>query len=368
MVVVTACFKAPDDPIINTGTKSVEKVYNWNIIADSAQMGLNNFWNPSGKFYTVQIGQSNFNSNYWPNAHGLDALTDAYLRKNKEAILKKQMDDLIAGLKVANGNTYINYYYDDMQWLLISSLRAFAATNDNRYKDVADLLWVDVKKGWDNVSGGGFYWRKDKQNKNTPANAPACIFAARLYQINKNQDDLNWAKNIYKWLKDNMIRSNGEVWDGLNTNVNPITFDSRLFTYNYGTVIGSALEMYKITKDLSYQNDAITVADACLARLVRENILQAGDLGDGGLFNGIFVRYLTRLIIEGDIPQSKKTIYINFLKINAQTLWNKGTEKNKVLFGPNWAVNSGLNTTLNPQLSGTMLMESLAELKALNLL
>jgi predicted alpha-1,6-mannanase (GH76 family) len=368
LISTSACFKSPEDPITNNGKPVVEKKYNWTTIADSAQVGLSNFWNPAGKYYTVQLGQSNFNGNYWPNAHALDVLVDAYLRKNKDPNIKKQMDDLVAGLRTANSNTYLNYYYDDMQWLMISSLRAFQATGDARYQSIASTLWTDVQGGWDSVSGGGFYWRKDRQNKNTPANAPACIYAARAYQLDKRPEDLEWAKKTYKWLKDNMIRSNGEVWDGLNTNQNPITPDTRLFTYNYGTVIGSALEMYKITKDLSYQNDAILVADGCLAKLTVENILRGGDLGDGGLFNGIFVRYLTRLIIEGDIPQSKRNNYINFLKINGQALWDKGTEKSKVLFGPNWSQNVGLNTTLTPQLSGTMLMENLAELKTLNLL
>jgi predicted alpha-1,6-mannanase (GH76 family) len=361
---LTACFRTPEDPITPGGTKPNARVYNWAAIADSAQFGLtSNYWNAAGKYFTVQIGGSAFNGNYWPNAHALDVLVDAYLRKDKDPAIKQRMDELIEGVRVANGNTYINYYYDDMQWMTISTLRAFNATGDARYKTMADGLWTDVKGGWDNVSGGGFYWRKDRENKNTPANAPACIFAARLYQVNRNPDDLAWATRTYNWLKTNMIQTNGDVLDGLYTNVTPFRIDTRLFTYNYGTVIGSALELYKITGDISYQTDAIRVADAALARMTRENVLVNGDNGDGGLFNGIFVRYLTRLIIEGDLPSSKRAAYANFLKINAETLWSKGTTLPAILFGADWKVQPGFNTSLTPQLSGVMLMEAMAELK-----
>ncbi|MDJ1482804.1 glycoside hydrolase family 76 protein [Cytophagaceae bacterium YF14B1] len=366
---LTSCFKAPDDPMTNTGGNSNNnRTYNWTAIADSAQLGLNShYWYASGKFFTMQMGGAAFNSNYWPNAHALDVLTDAYLRKDKDATIKQQMDALIEGVKAANGNSYINYYYDDMSWMMVASLRAYVATGDERFKSVADVLWTDVKGGWDNVTGGGLYWRKDRANKSTPASGPACVFAARLYQVTKNADDLAWATKLYNWLRTNMIQSNGDVWDGINTSVTPYEPDTRLFTYNYGTVLGSALELYKITNDISYQSDAILIADAALARLTRENVLVNGDTGDGGLFNGIFVRYLTRLIIEGDLPSTKRTNYINFLKINAQTLWSKGTTMPDILFGPDWKVAPGLTTSLTPQLSGVMLIEALAELKKQNL-
>lgn len=366
-MVLTGCLKQKSDDGGGTPPPP-SRTYNWPSIADSVQTALNNsFWYAVGNFFTSQPNGTSFNSNYWPNAHALDVLLDAYLRKNKDAAIKAQMDKLVDGLKAANGNTYSNYYFDDMEWLLISSLRAFKETGDAKYKLVYESIWPEVKTGWDNVSGGGFYWRKDKINKNTPANAPACIFAARLYQLTNNTDDLNWAKNTYTWLKTHMIQSNGAVWDGLSTNVNPITYDTRLFTYNNGTVIGSALELYKITNDISYKNEAVAVANAAISALTREGVLVPGDNGDGGLFNGIFVRYLTRLIVEGGIDSGAKTNYINFLKKNAETMWSKGTLMPLCFIGPDWKVEPSA-TTLNPQLSGAMLAESLAELKKLNLL
>jgi predicted alpha-1,6-mannanase (GH76 family) len=346
----------------------VQRTFDWPKIADSTQGALNAFfWNAAGGFYTLQPNTASFNGNYWPNAHALDALTDKYLRTGKNAAVKQQMDRLIEGLKTANGGTYVNNYYDDMEWLLIASLRAYKETGDARYNDVANGLWTEVQGGWDAVTGGGFYWRKDRQNKNTPANAPACIFAARRYQLTNDATDLAWATKIYAWLQVHLIQSNGDVWDGLFTNVTPVTYDLRLFTYNYGTVIGAALELFKSTNEPQYRDEAIRVANQAITALGRNGVLVAGDTGDGGLFNGIFVRYLTRLIVEVDLPAATKTTYISFLKKNGETMWQKGTSFPACLIGPDWNTTPN-TTTLTPQLSGVMLTEALAELQRMNLL
>ncbi len=364
-----ACLKQKEDNGGGTVMPPVQPhTYDWPKIADTAQNALNNyFYNAAGRYFTPQPQTTAYNYAYWPNAHALDVLIDAYLRKSKDAAIKTQMDNLVDGLKAANGNTFSNYYYDDMEWLLISTLRAFKESGDAKYKAIADGIWSEVKGGWDNVSGGGFYWRKDRVNKNTPANAPACIFAARLYQISGDAADLTWAKNTYAWLKTQLIKSNGDVWDGLYTNINPITYDNRAFTYNYGTVIGSALELYKITNDPAYAADAVSVASQCIASMARNGLLPAGDPGDGGLFNGIFVRYLTRLIVEGNLSSSTKDAYIAFLKKNAESMWSKGTLNPPGLIGPDWKITPS-STTLTPMLSGVMLAEAMAELKRLNLL
>ena len=90
--------------------------------------------------------------------------------------------------------------------------------------------------------------------------------------------------------------------------------------------------------------------------------------GDGGLFKGVFIRYFTRLIIDGNLSTDKKNNYIAFLKKNAESLWSKGTNKALILFGNAWDKAPGNTNDLTIQLSGIMLMEALAELKKLNLL
>jgi predicted alpha-1,6-mannanase (GH76 family) len=280
------------------------------------------------------------------------------------------LDDVIAGVKAKNGNTYINHYYDDMEWMALACLRAFNATGDVQYKDITMLLWADIKNGWSTDLGGGIWWRKDNSSKNAPSNLPAAILAARIYKKFNNPDDLVWAKNIYNWQKTVLYEpTSGLVFDNIASDGTKNT--TWKFTYNQGTFIGAALELYSITQTSSYMDDALKAADYTLlsGQLtdVANGILKGEGGGDGGLFKGVFIRYLTRLIVDGGLTTEKKTQYINFLKTNAQKLWSNGTNKSLILFGSAWNAAPGSTTDLTVQLSGIMLFEAMAELKKLNL-
>ena len=368
-VIFTSCLKSKDNEpplIINPGGGTY--TYKWIPIADSAQLTLNYFWNSGGKYFSSTNNNTAW-VNYWPTAHALDVLVDLYLR-NPNPTTRARMDEVIAGLKIKNGNTYINFYYDDMEWMALACLRAFNATNDMQYKDVAQLLWSDIKNGWSSHLGGGIWWRKDNPSKNAPSNLPAAILAARLYKTFNNPLDLQWAKDIFHWQKTVLYEPNsGWVYD--NIEANGIKNTSWKFTYNQGTFIGAALELYSITNNATYLTDAVKAADYVLnsGQLtdIANGILKDEGGGDGGLFKGIFIRYFNRLIIEGNLETGKKTQYINFVKANAQKLWNGGTNKTTILFGSAWNVAPGGTTDLTVQLSGIMLFEAMAELKKLNL-
>jgi predicted alpha-1,6-mannanase (GH76 family) len=362
-----ACLKQKDDnPPPGPGT-GVQTTFNWPAIADSASNALNYFWSASQSVY-MNSNTSGDWAQYWPNAHALDVLIDAYLRTGNAA-LKGQMLALVNGVKVKNGNTLINYYYDDMEWMALACLRAYEATNDVEFKNVVDLLWADIKNGWSADLGGGIWWRKDNGSKNTPSNMPAAILAARLYKKFNNPQDLQWANQIYDWNKSVLYdASSGWVYD--NIDKNGVKNVSWKFTYNQGTFLGAAFELFKITGNSAYLNDAIKATDYAVSSgfLTTNGILKDEGGGDGGLFKGVFVRYFTRLIIDGGLEPSKKTMYINFMMTNAKTLWTKGTNKNQVLFGSAWDRAPTTSTDLTIQLSGIMLMEALAELKKLNLI
>jgi len=363
---LSCCLKQkPDDPP-PPDEGSTKPAYNWPAIADSAERSLNYFWSASGKYYFSSNASSDW-AQYWPNAHALDVLVDAYLR-NPAASLKSQMLDLIGGVKAKNNNTMINYYYDDMEWMALACLRAYNATGDTQFKDVTDLLWNDIKNGWSSDLGGGIWWRKDNPSKNTPSNMPAAILAARLYKKFNRADDLQWAQKIYDWQKQVLYDANsGWVYDNLDKA--GVKNTSWKFTYNQGTFLGAALELYLITNNATYLNDAYKVTDYTLNSgfLTNNGVLKDEGGGDGGLFKGIFIRYFTRLIVDGNIDATKKTGYLNFITSNATTLWSKGTNKNLVLFGSAWDKMPGNETDCTVQLSGIMLFEAMAELKKLNL-
>jgi len=342
----------------------------WNKAADSSTGFLiNNYWNASPGYFNKSNVDPVFN--YWPQAHGLDVLVDAYTRTGSDHY-KTLMSQWFKGVKQKNGNTFINHFYDDMNWNALALLRAYMATKDDSYKEAAQSVWTDIKTGWNDKEGGGIAWNKSQTSyKNTPANAPAAILAARLYQQFKNTEDLNWAEKIYKYQKDSLYNaSTGFVYDGLNANGDGQRSDWA-FTYNQGVMIGAALELYHITKDPVYLNDATTIADHTLNSsdlTTADRLLKDEGEGDGGLFKGVFVRYFTQLILEPDLEEAIRKRYLSFFKLNAETLWFAGTNKTLGLFGTYWNTAPAATSDLTTEESGAILIEAAALLHKNNLL
>lgn len=337
-----------------------ENKIDWATAADSSSTALvTSFWNAGGKYFNYDSnGKADFH--YWPQAHALDVLIDAYQRTGNAAY-KTQFDQWFEGVRSKNGNSFKNEFYDDMEWNALAILRAYQTTHDAKYKEAALQIWDYIKVGWNTNAGGGITWKKGMEySKNACSNGPACILAARLYQEFGDESNKEWALKIYNWEKTTLFNNgNGMVYDNINSETGE-TQKTWIFTYNQGTFIGSAVELYKILGEKAYLNDAVLAADYTISSLVDNSILKSEGTGDGGLFKGIFVRYFIDLIQQDRLDASAKKRYIQFLQHNANTLWTEGTTKPAVFFGDNWRKKPGSSTGLTEQLSGCMLIEAMA--------
>ncbi len=339
--------------------------YNYSALADSVQQQTYTTFLAANTNYFVQNNQGNSTFHYWPNAHVLDVMVDQYLRTKNEALVPR-MKTLLLGIKAENRDVFPNNFYDDMGWLALSSVRAFDVTKDQAYLDATGILWEDMKKGISDVAGGGMGWTKDRPNfKNPPANGPAIILASRLYRLQQKPEDLETAKSLYAWLKATLVEAGTyRIYDGINYNGDGELSKTK-YTYNYGLFIGAGLELYRTTEERAYLDDAIKTANAAIAdiELAPGGILKDEGQGDGGLFKGIFIRYLTLLINEPDVPASDRDKYVQFIKFNAQTLYTQGISRPALMVSPAWNKAPGASTDLTTQLSGIMLLEAAASLK-----
>ncbi|WP_019538651.1 glycoside hydrolase family 76 protein [Proteiniphilum acetatigenes] len=363
MLIIPLWWSCGKEDIPANGEDEEEETIDWNVAANASSMALiNQFWNSGGNYFnTDNSGNTTFQ--YWPNAHALDVLIDAYERTSNTEY-STYFDQWFQGVKVQNGNTWNNDFYDDMEWNALALLRAYKATSDAKYKDAALELWGYIKEGWNDNAGGGITWKKGMEySKNACSNGPAAILAARLYQEFGNEEDREWAIRIYGWLKSTLVNTNtGAVWDNINSNTGEINKEW-VFTYNQGTYIGAAVELHKIFNEKSYLNDAVKAADYTIGSLVENSVLKSEGTGDGGLFKGIFIRYFTDLIQQERLDAPIQRRYLQFMKLNAETLWEQGTTQPAVLFGPNWRQKPGTSTGLTEQLSGCMLIEAAALLE-----
>jgi predicted alpha-1,6-mannanase (GH76 family) len=328
-------------------------------VADALQANTHRtFLSSDGRYYLHNNAGNTF-FNYWWQAHGMDALLDAYLRTRND-VYKQRMKNLLLGTKDKNGGLYPTHYYYDMAWLAIASLRAYQNTNDAEYMTALQALWQDMKTGQHAGRGGALQWNKDAPHSfNACTNGPAIIFATRLYRINGNAQDLQTAKDIYTWMKGALIDPvNGAVWDSYNDSTNHTNKDW-IFSYNVGTWIGAGLELYKVTGEQVYLDDAVKTAEYAMTNRLYNGVLWANETGDGdgGLFKGIFLRYLDQLAREGNIPPATRDRYINALKSTAQKVNTVAINKTNWLVNKDWNVTAETVTDYSTQLSGIMIME-----------
>ena len=363
-----ACSKSGTSPVNTKPTDTTTKtpfVYNYASLADSLQSATYVTFISADRNYFIQNNSGNNAFNYWPQAHMLDVLDDAFLR-TKNSLYTQRMKTLLNGIKVANGGAYPNEFYDDMGWLANASLRAYKTTNDADYLSVAQTLYTEIKGGSNSVAGGGIAWQRTQlYYKNIPSTGNATILAARFYELQNNADDLALAKSLYTWMKATLVNpTTGVVYDGINRNQDGMV-DNWEFTYNQGLFIGSAVELYNITKDPMYLQDAILTANNELVdpNLTSGGILKSEGQGDGGLFKGVAVRYLTLLVNLPDLDNADRTKYATFLQKNAQTLYTKGIGRPSYMISPDWSQQPSGSTDLTTQLSGIMTIEAAAALK-----
>ncbi|WP_295119415.1 glycoside hydrolase family 76 protein, partial [uncultured Chitinophaga sp.] len=351
--------------LLSSAVMAQSSVYN--APAEALQGSLHSaFISSNGQYYNQTSGGTHTGFNYWWNANGIDALTDGYLRTRSNTY-KNRMKTLLYGIKASNGNTYLNYFYDDMEWMAISCLRAYQHTGDTAYLNAVNVLWTDIQTGMHSGRSYAIQWNKGTPNSfNACANAPAIIFMCRLYQMNGNATALSRAQSIYAWMKSTLVNpTTGEVYDGYDAGTNTVnTNPGWIFSYNVGTWIGAALELYQITGNATYLNDAILTAEHAMTSKLVNGVFYTNETGggDGGLFKGIFIRYFTLLAREGVLTTTNRARYVNAIKTSAASLNGRGINTANLLANPNWTTKPGATTDYSTQLSAVMLLEAAATL------
>jgi len=304
---------------------------------------------------------------YWWAAHGVDNYIDSYLRTQRPERLAK-MAAMVEGARMRNGNTLINHFYDDMEWMALALLRACDISSDIRrkYWNEVVTLFNDITGAWSDTYGGGLHWNKDKTGdgkyKNSCANAPAMILAARLYQQTGEQRYLDWALRIYDFMSANCRFPDGVVKDYATNNDHEVTF-----SYNQGTWVGGLLELYRITGEEHYRTIATQLLDLLLfgkwySPMGIMNERQNFNQDDGGLFKGIFVRYLAQWIVSGCLDDERQYRYGKWLVEQARAAVLSAVDKTWFVVNPYWTrqyhLEQGDVHDTSRQQSGMMLMEA----------
>ncbi|WEK37671.1 MAG: glycoside hydrolase family 76 protein [Candidatus Pseudobacter hemicellulosilyticus] len=197
--------------------------------------------------------------------------------------------------------------YDDQLWLIIELMKSFKLTGDQRFLTKAEYLMQYVLDGWDpslDASGkeiGGIPWGPGYVTKHSASNGPTISPLVWLHEYYKNKPDeithrfikadksrdavqmkksdyyLSFAEKLYAWQKNNMLLTNGVYADMMGgcddcsvkyETVGGTTYrahtplkkaDGGENSYNSGTMISAACDLYRVTSKAAYLSDLKTL-------------------------------------------------------------------------------------------------------------
>ncbi|MDR1517433.1 MAG: glycoside hydrolase family 76 protein [Dysgonamonadaceae bacterium] len=239
--------------------------------------------------------------------------------------------------------------YDDQQWLIREMIESYRLTGNKKYLSEAEYLSEYVLDGWDcsldenAEEHGGITWGPGYTTKHACSNAPMISPLVWLHQLYKGKNDkityryidengnrktatqkkseyyLAYAEKIYAWQKKHLLRKDGVFHDMLGgcvpdckvayESVNGTTYRKhtplteavgKAHTYNSGTMISGATDLFLATQNSQYFEDAIKMSRASfgyfavLGATIPQHYTYPSD-GFSNWFNGVLMRSYAEL-------------------------------------------------------------------------
>jgi predicted alpha-1,6-mannanase (GH76 family) len=316
LTIMTSAQSATSTPDMSQPTDPIER-------ATLAIEALQGWYDPETGLWET--------TNWWNAANSTYVLIDFSIRTGSETYL----DEIDNTFEKHKAGEFLNEFYDDEGWWGLTWVHAYDLTGDTKYLEMAKVIFEDMTTGWDDVCGGGVWWKKDRQYKNAIPNELFLQLAAKLYNRTEDPVYLDWAERTWTWFKGTgMINQVNLINDGLRDCENNLDIT---WTYNQGVILGGLVELYKATGDEALLQQAEMIADAALEYLVdevgvlREPCELSSNCGnDGPQFKGIFMRNLGMLYDAIEKPD-----YLDFINHNADKLWSRARNANNQI-GLKW--------------------------------
>lgn len=290
---------------------------------------------------------------WWNSANALEALLDySILTSNHQLV--PVVFNTFEKLKETN---FLRPYNDDEEWWALAWIKAFDHTNNNDYLAMAQTIFDDVAKSWDEgTCGGGVWWKKPNEYKNAITNELFLMLAARLFLRTVDERYLHWAQKEMQWFfNSGMLNGQLLVNDGLDEHCK--NNGGTTWTYNQGVIIGALVDLAKCaTYDVAkvyigtdsdhFLEQAQRIADATITTLVdqkgilREPCEEQGECNaDQTQFKGIFIQNLAYLYLTLNslpVPPDSNVRYKQFIIANVESLWENNRSEDNA-FGTHWS-------------------------------
>ncbi len=285
--------------------------------------------------------------------------------------------------------------YDDQQWIIREMLESYKITGNDKYLEEAEYLASYVLDGWDGTldsngnKHGGITWGPGYVTKHSCSNGPmvsplvwlhelykdrpatvTCLYIdtdgrRKTRQMRKGEYYLQFAKAIYKWQKDHLLREDG-VYHDMMGGCDPdcrVAYETiegikyrkhnhlkhavgKAYTYNCGTMLSGAADLYRATRESVYLEDAKKLSDASFAYFAKlgATIPQHYTYPVSGFsnwFNGVLMRGYVDIYpsdrnagksiesFQQNLDHGYKFLYRGTLPPDLLQGWSVDQEKNK---------------------------------------
>ena len=153
-------------------------------------------------------------------------------------------------------------FYDDNIWLGIDFLETYRLTDNPCYLDWARTIWTFLMSGRDSLMSDGLYWcEQQKKSKNCCSNAPAVVFALRLFEFTGDTAFLHTGRRLYRFTQSTLQDTDGLYFDKVTLDG---VVDRSKFAYNSGQMMQASVLLSRATGDSLYLREARRIAAAAL--------------------------------------------------------------------------------------------------------
>ncbi|NDV58151.1 glycoside hydrolase family 76 protein [Bacteroides sp. 519] len=292
--------------------------------------------------------ESNLPNEYsylWPYSGTFSAVNALY-ESTRDDRLKKILDkQVLVGLEEYFDTKRVPYgyasyirtapesdrFYDDNIWLGIDFTDIYTMSNEAHYLEKAKLIWDFVLSGKDNKLDGGIYWcEQKKESKNTCSNAPASVFAFKLFKATGDSVYFKTGQELYKWTQTHLQDESDKLY------FDHIALDGKIgkakYAYNSGQMMQAAALLYKLTQKQEYLTEAQDIAKACYSYFFHDfttpngdkfNMLNKGDTW----FTAVMLRGFIELY---RIDENKE--YITAFKKTLDYAWDYARDDNGLFY------------------------------------
>ena len=252
----------------------------------------------------------------WGQAYIITGVEDAF--DVDQAPDKRQLViDLLNTFETQNhADLSWDSWNDDIAWAAIALIRGYQISGQTSFLNAATQAWnMAYARGWDGSYGGGIWENMDNVpngGKCALSNWPFVISGVQIYLATGDATFLTRAQQIYAFARANLFNTSTGL---VHEQIGPSGVIGDDNYYNSGLLINAANELFKVTGNNQYYQDAVLAANHVISRypITTEDHPANGDFGADQVFRG-----LGKFARENNLWST----YSSWFDNNAAAAWN----------------------------------------------